>query len=669
MGPRAEKKAHSFTKFGKKINDPYFWLKEKENPEVLRLLEKENEFFQSKIKPLKSMTNVLFKELKARIPEADDSVPVKRGDAEYFFRFKKGSQYYQYCRIKNKKTDVLLDLNKLVGKNGYLVVGSIETSRDGKFLAYTIDNTGTELYDLVIFDLTKKVEVSRIKNTHSNFVWSNVHMVFYMTIDGHLRADKVWRHIIGQSENDRCIFTEKEKRFFTSIEPSSSRQFLIISTGEQISSYASYLPLDSLDEEAKVFSAHKEKIEYSIDHIHNSFFICTNEKAMNFQILECNDNKIAKKNWSVFVPHNAKILIKNFALTENFLVSIERSGGLPKIRIFDLKNKKSKYVKFLDDAYVFSYMSSFESADNKLRINYHSPIRPETIIDIDLHTIKQKVRKVNSVKGFNTNKYIVEFVFVKSHDGQKIPMCITYKKNLKLDGKNPGIVYSYGSYGSSMYPGFQSNIVSLLDRGFVYADVGVRGGSDLGRHWYENGKFLKKKNTFLDFITCTEYLVKKKYISKDRIAAEGVSAGGMLMGAITNLRPDLYKVICAHVPFVDVINTMFDTSLPLTTVEYNEWGNPNQKKFFDYMLSYSPYDNVVENYFPNIYATAGLNDQRVTYWEPAKWVQKLRDHNLGENDIILKVNMGEGHFGKSGRYNKILEEAEQYSYLIEKLCF
>lgn len=665
--PRAEKKKHTFKIHGQVIHDPYFWLKEKENPEVLKLLTKENEYFDSKISKNKKTTNAIFKELKKRIPEAEDTVPYKRGNAEFFYRYKKGKQYFQFCRIQNKKTEILLDLNKLVKKDGYLRVGEIATSNDGKYLAYAIDTNGSEKYDLVIVDIKSKKTVSKIKNTSSDFVWSNVHMLYYMTVNGHLRADKAFRHIIGEKKPDQCIFFEKEKHIFSNLELSSSRKYLIISSGEKTSSYASYLPIDHKTSKAKTFLKRIDKIEYSIDHIHDSFFIQTNEKAFNFKILMCHESEMEKKNWQVVVPHHDKNLIENFRLTESYLVVNERNGGLPKIKVYSLFSKKSYYVNFLDAAYIFRTMGSFEFEDDKIRINYSSLIRPETIIDIDLNTNKQTIRKIKKVKGFDSKNYKIEFVFVNSHDKQKIPMCIAYKKNVKKDGTNPGLVYAYGSYGASMHPYFSANLVSLLDRGFVYACVGIRGGSDMGRYWYEDGKFLKKKNTFHDFISATEYLVKNKYIAKDKIAAEGGSAGGMLMGAITNMRPDLYKIICAHVPFVDVINTMFDTSLPLTLVEYNEWGNPNIKKFFNYMKSYSPYDNIKDNKFPNIFVTAGLNDQRVTYWEPAKWVQKLRDHNLGTNDIILKVNMGEGHFGKSGRYNSIMEKAEQFSYMIHKM--
>lgn len=666
LGPRAEKKSYAYMKHGVEIQDPYFWLREKENPEVIRILNEENKHFQNTLKPMSKMVNTLFKELKSRIIEADDSVPYKRGEFQYFYRYKKGFQYYQFCRIHKKKTEVILDLNKMATKDSYLRIGGIEASNDGKYLGYTIDTDGSELFDLVVIDIATKKEVTRVKKVHQNFAWANIHMIYYMTLDGHLRADKVWRHTFGEAK-DQLIFEEKDKRFFTSLTVSSSKKYLIIETGEQISSYASFLPLDSKTEKAQLFKPHKEKIEYAINHIHDQFYIHTNEKAVNFKICKCPENKIAPKNWEVFVAHNENKLISSFDLYNDYMIINERSGGLQKLRIRNLKDKKETYVKFMEDAYVYSYMGSYEAEDNKIRINYMSLIRPKTIIDIDLKTKKQTVKKEDKIKGFNPKNYKLEFVFSTSHDKKKVPMVIAYKKGLKKDGKNPGFVYAYGSYGSSMHPYFNADTISLLDRGVVYTEVGPRGGSDMGRKWYEDGKFLKKKNTFLDFISSTEYLVKKKYISKDKIAAEGASAGGMLMGAITNMRPDLYKIIFAHVPFVDVINTMFDRSLPLTTVEFNEWGNPEEKKFFKYMKSYSPYDNVKDNVFPNMYVTAGLNDQRVTYWEPMKWVQKLRDHSKSENDILLKCNMGEGHFGKSGRYNNVMETAEQYAYLLEKL--
>lgn len=672
--PEAKRTEYYTNYHNEKTLDPYFWLREKENPEVIAHLKKENTYFHKKVSPYKKTATKIFHELKGRIPQEDASVPIKRGEWEFFSRYIKGKQYIQYCRQRkngtgNGKVEVLIDFNKLVKKDGYLSTLQITPSYDGKYLGYSIDTKGDEICDLIIVETETKKVVSHLKKVSGFFTWSTTDILYYTTYDGHIRQDKVWRHFLRTNQSkDACIFHEPDQKFFVHMTASASKKYLLISSGEKVSSYSAYLPLDATDGFPEIFKPVKENVEYYIDHGADGFYILTNEKALNFKIYRTPENKIGQKHWKLIIAHDEKTLLQDMDITEDYLCVYERSGGLPKARIVHLKTNKTYYVKFKEAAYAMSFTSTaFEFSENKLRLSYASPITPRTIIDYDLKTKKQVIRKTDKVKNFQSRKYQVEYVFVPGHDKVKIPMCIVSKKTVKKKSSAPTVLYGYGSYGSTVPYSFSSSIVSLLDRGFVYAFAGVRGGADLGRAWYEDGKFLKKKNTFKDFISCAEYLIKRKYTSPEHLAIRGGSAGGLLVGATVNMRPDLFKVVCAHVPFVDLINTMFDDSLPLTLTEYKEWGNPHDKKYYSYMLSYSPYDNVHECAYPNMYITAGLNDQRVTYWEPAKWAQKLRDFNIGESDVILKVNMGEGHFGKSGRYNSLKETAEEYSYLVAKL--
>ncbi|MBY0414021.1 MAG: S9 family peptidase [Bdellovibrionales bacterium] len=670
MIPPVAKRKDFYTEHHKdKVLDPYFWLREKENPEVIEHLKKENAYFNKMIRPFSGLTNDIFKELKARLPQSDEGVPVVKGGHEFFYRYVVGKQYIEYCKKAGKKVIVLVDFNKLVKKGGYLSTHHMEVSPDGKYFAYSIDTKGDEICDIIVIETSTRKILTKLTGTGGYFAWSNVDMLYYSTPDGHIRNDKIWRHILGQDQkSDNCIFHEADQRYFSSFGASSSRKYLIIHFGETLTSYAAYSELDDKKSVAQVFCPKKEGILYKIDHGTQRIYIRTNEKAINIKILHCKENQIAKKNWRELITHSDDVHILDFELKEKFLCIHERSKGLPKARIINIKTDKTYYIKFPEAAYNMSFNAkAFSFDDNKIRVRYSSPITPPTILDYDLITKKNKTRKVEKVNKFKSSKYQVEYVMVTGHDKVKIPLCLVFKKGLKKNSKAPTVLYGYGSYGATIGYNFSSSLVSLLDRGVVYATAGIRGGADLGRKWYEDGKFLKKKNTFLDFISCSEYLIKNKYTSAEHLAARGGSAGGLLVGAVANMRPDLYKVICAHVPFVDVINTMFDDSLPLTQGEYNEWGNPHDKMFYNYMKSYSPYDNVTELAYPNMYITGGLNDQRVTYWEPTKWAQKLRDFNSSDNDVLLKINMGEGHFGKSGRFDSLKEVAQEYSYLIKKL--
>ena len=668
QAPKAQKIEHYTNYHKEKVLDPYFWLREREDPKVIAHLMKENIYFDKKLKPYKKVASTIFKEIKARIPKVDEDVPVIRGESEYFYRYLEGKQYIQYCKKTGHKIEVLVDFNTIVKKGGYLNVSSIAVSFDGKYLAYAFDKTGDEICDLIVIETKTKKIISNLKKTSGFFSWSTTDLLFYTTYDGHIRQDKVWRHKLGQKQtSDECIFHEKDQKFFIGIQSSASKKYLIISSSEKSTSYCAFVSLNETDAKVAIFKKKKEAVLYRIDHCEEGFYIRTNEKAINFKIYKCNEDKRNYKNWKLVVAHNPEVQILYFELTKKFLCLLERSKGLPKARIIDIKTQKSYIVKFPDLAYNMSFVTTpFLGSENKIRITYSSPISPRTVYDYDLKTKKKIVRKVDKVKGFKSSNYKVEYVFVTGHDKVKIPLCIFYKKGFKKNGKAPAVIYGYGSYGMTVGYNFSYGLVSLLDRGFIYAYAGIRGGTEMGRKWYEEGKYLKKKNTFKDFISCTEYLIDKKYTSPQKLAAKGGSAGGLLMGAITNMRPDLYKVICAHVPFVDLVNTMFDNTLPLTLTEYKEWGDPNVKKYYNYMKSYSPYDNIQECTFPNMYITAGLNDQRVTYWEPTKWAQKIRDFNIGPNDVILKINMGGGHFGKSGRFNSLQESADEFSYLVGK---
>lgn len=675
--PRAPKILSQFKNHNDVRNDNYFWLREKENPETMKYLNAENEYFQHYMKPLEKMKNKLFKEMKGRIKENDSSVPFLDGNYFYSTKFKKGMQYALNVRKPKKggAEKIYLDGNKLAEGKKYFRLISTELASDENLLAYAVDFDGSEKYSIHFKDIKGETDLKDIiPNASGSFKWaSDGRTLYYVAIDENLRPYRVYRHKIGDDiKNDQLMYEEKDSQYFIHLYQSPAKGYVYLYTGGKITTEIWYLKSEDVNGNFKCFEKRKEGVEYDVSDRGQEFWIKTNYKAKNFQVMKTSMAKTERKNWKTFLKNSDQILREDIWAFADFLVVSERSKGLPQVRICNLATKKEHAITFPDKAYdVQVSEGNAEFAIQNLRLSYSSPITPSSVLEYNMRTKKFKILKVKEVKGHKPSNYLCERVWVTSHDGTKVPMTLVYRKGFKKNGTSAGYLYGYGSYGASMPDAFPARreMFRLIDRGFVYALAHPRGGSEMGRSWYEDGKFLKKKNTFKDFIACGDYLIKNKWVAKNKLAACGGSAGGMLMGACMNMRPDLFSVVAAHVPFVDVINTMLDKDLLLTQIEYKEWGNPEEKKYYNYIKSYSPYDNVEKKSYPNLFVTCGLNDPRVTYWEPAKWVAKLRDYKTDQNTLVFKTNMGAGHFGVSGRFDHLWEQAEEFAFILNKFGF
>ncbi len=650
--------------------DNYFWLREKENPDTMAYLHSENAYYQSQMKPLDRLKKKLFNEMKARVPEDDMSVPAPYKSWLYYTRLKKGKQYPIECRKKiGGREEVLLDQNELAKGKKYCGVSTFETNSEENLLAYGADFDGSERFTIYFKDLkTKKILKEKITNSSGNFVFSqDGESLFYVRLDESLRPHQVYRHKLGtSSEQDELVFHEKDSKYFLSLSKSATENFIFIGCFGKITSEVWYLDAHNPSLPPRCFQPRIEGLEYDVDHRGDQFWIRTNLEAQNFKIMTTSLTQTGKEHWEEFIPHQADVYSSQWHLFKDYLVLVEREKGLPQIRIWNFAKAKSHLVQFKEAAYSVSLGTNNQYKTDELRLSYSSPIVPPSVLEYNMATKKTKTLKSRKVTGHLAAHYVCERVWVKGHDGAQIPLVLTYKKGLRKDKTNPTYLYGYGSYGAIMPDSFpeRRDIYRLVDRGFVFAMAHIRGGGEMGRQWYEDGKFLKKMNTFQDFISCAQFLKQKGYADPHRLAICGGSAGGMLMGACMNLRPDLFNLVVAHVPFVDVINTMLDKDLPLTQIEYKEWGNPEDKEYYFYMKNYSPYDNVEKKDYPTLYVTCGLNDPRVTYWEPAKWVAKLRELKTDSNKILFKTNMGAGHFGASGRFEHLHETAEEYAFLL-----
>jgi oligopeptidase B len=669
--PKVKKISHIMKNHDDQREDHYFWLRDKNNPEVIQYLKAENAYFEEHMKPLAKLKNKLFKEMKARIKENDSSPLASFGDYFYYTKFKKGQQYKIECRKKKPagKEEVILDCNKLAKGKKFFHSTGYQLSLNHELLAYSVDFDGSEKYQIKIKNIKTGKHFETLTNCSGSYVWANDNKtLFYVVQDNNLRPYQIYRHVLGQdATKDELIFEEKDSKHFIHLAKSSSDEFIFINSHGKITAEVWFINANEPSNKITCFEPRKEGIEYHLDHGNENFLIFTNFKAKNFQVMQTPIQKLGRRNWKTLIATNKDTLLTSQHVFKDFLALSERSDGLPQIRIYNFKTKKQHWIKFKDPVYdVRINWDNYEFDTADLRLAYSSPITPNSILDYNMKTKKTKLIKTTKIKGHNPKNYKCKRVFVAGHDGVQIPLTLVYRKNIKPNGKAPGYLYGYGSYGAIIPDAFfaKMDVYRLIDRGFVFALAHIRGGSNMGRHWYENGKFLKKKNTFKDFISCAEYLGNSKIIDKNRLAIAGGSAGGMLVGACMNMRPDLYKAVVAHVPFVDVLNTMFDKDLPLTQMEFKEWGNPEDKKYYHYIKSYSPYDNVNAKHYPHLFVTCGLNDPRVTYWEPAKWVAKLREHKLDQNQILFKTNMGAGHFGVSGRFEYLNEHAEEFAFLI-----
>ena len=660
--------------------DEYAWIKQNDwqsvlkdpsklNKEVLKYINEENNYKSEKLKNLEAFKKKLFEELKGRIKDKDSSVPVKDGQFSYYSKYIENSEYPQFLRLnKENNEEIIFDANIKSKNFKFFNLGSVSHSHNHQFLAYNVDTNGSEYYDLSIEEIsTKKIITKKIENTTGEIVWHpNNKIIFYTSLDANHRPNKIFAHKIGgDPHEDKLIYEEKDAAYFCSPMLSQSKKYLFIRTGDHQTSEYWYSPIENF-ENIKCFKTRKEKQEYEIDHADDLFYILNNlDQSKNFKISITNMNNIDQ--WKDFIEYNPKHLLLDFTVLKKWFILLRRVNGLNQILIKNLENFEEHLIKFDDETYELSLSGQYEFDTDLIRISYSSPVTPSTIYDYDCKLRKKIHRKTQEIpSGHNNKDYICKRVMVKAHDDEEIPLTIFYHKNTKLDGKAPLLLYGYGSYGITIPDNFSSNRFSLINRGFVYAVAHIRGGREKGQEWYENGKLMNKKNTFLDFISCAEYLCKNNYTSKGKIIAQGGSAGGLLMGYISNERPDLFLGIIAQVPFVDICNTMLDEDLPLTVTEIPEWGDlKKDQEAFKYIKSYSPYDNVKKQNYPNMLITGGITDPRVTYWEMTKWIAKLRDFKTDKNLIILDMNMDAGHSGASGRYDYLNEVALTYIFALK----
>jgi oligopeptidase B len=674
LPPVAPRKPQTFMTHGDNRTDDYFWLREKDNPDVLRYLEEENRYTEAEMQPSEALRERLYREFLARIQETDLSVPEKIGAYYYYARTEQGRQYPIHCRKAGSldaAEEVVLDGNALAAGQSYFRLGVYEPSPDHRLLAYSTDTEGDEVYLLVVKDLAAGVLLpDRIPNTYYGVEWANDNRtLFYTTLDSAKRPSRLWRRRLGAaSAADELVYEETDDRFFLRLHKTRSTQYLLMSLESQITSEVWYLDADHPEGAFRVVRPRQPKVEYSVEHHGRRFFIVTNEAAKNFRVMEAPVDDPAGQPWTELIPHRPAVKIDGVAAFREHLAIFERERGLQQIRVRNLETSETLPVDFPEPVYTVAPARNPEFDTTLLRFEYTSLVTPRSVYDYDMSTGRRELKKQYEVLGgYDPSQYQSERVFAAAPDGVEVPISLVYRKGVARDGTAPLLLYGYGAYGISSDPRFAPERVSLLDRGMVFAIAHVRGGGELGREWYEQGKLLQKKNTFTDFIACARRLVELRYTSPERLAISGRSAGGLLMGAVVNLCPQLFRAVVTAVPFVDVINTMLDATLPLTVIEYEEWGNPNEKPYYDYMKSYSPYDNVQRQVYPHMLVTAGLNDPRVAYWEPAKWVARLRQLKTDNNLLLLKVNLAAGHGGPSGRYEKWKETAFEYAFLLERL--
>jgi len=655
--------------------DNYFWLNDRENPEVIDYLNQENAYYQSMTSHTKGLQESLYEEMKARIKEDDSSVPYFYNGYYYITRFETGQDYPIFSRKKGSLSadeEIMFNCNELAKGHAYFKLGGLSISPDNKFATFGVDIVGRRIYTIQVKNLeTGEILADKIENATGGSVWANDNnTIFYVRQDEvTLRSDKVFRHKLNtDSAADVLVYDETDDTFNVSISKEKSRKYIVIGSGSTLTTEYRILNSDNPDGEFEVFQPRVRGLEYSISHYEDSFYILTNkDKATNFKLMKTPENKTGKKNWVDVIPHREDVLLEDIEIFRNYLVVEERSNGLNHIRIMPWNDEPDYYLPFGSETYNAYTTTNIDFDTDILRYSYQSLATPSSVIDFNMKTKTKEILKEQQVLGgkFDKENYIEERVWATARDGEKVPISMIYRKGLTKNGKNPLLLYAYGSYGITMDTYFSSTRLSLLDRGFVYAIAHIRGGEDLGRQWYEDGKLLKKKNTFTDFIDCSKFVINEKYTSAEHLYAEGGSAGGLLMGVIINEAPELYKGVIAQVPFVDVITTMLDDSIPLTTGEYDEWGNPNKKEYYDYMLSYSPYDNVKSQQYPNMYVSTGLHDSQVQYWEPAKWVAKLRNLKTDNNVLFLDTNMDAGHGGASGRFEALKDLAKEFSFLLD----
>jgi len=680
--PKLRKETNSIKIHNEDLPDNYAWIKQKNwqevlknptklNDEVANYLTEENAFVKEQLKEKEQLETEIFQELKGRIKDKDSSVPLRDGAYYYFSEYEEGSEYPSFKRTNS--TDVvetIFNAQKKSEGEKFFNLASVCHSHDHRFIAYNIDKNGSENYFLSVENLeNKKILTKEIPQTTGEIIWDTDNKsIYYIGLDDNHRPNKIFKHLVGQDyQNDELIFEEKDPAFFCSVSISQSKHYLLIRTGDHQTSEYYIKNLQQKNSSLHLFSSRIEKEEYEIDHSEGYFYILTNtDSCKNFKIMRCLETSYSRNNWSDFVAYQNDNLILDFIILKSWIVYLQRHKGLNQIIIHNVNTKQSHSIKFEEEAYDLSLFGQYEFDTDWIRFSFSSPITPKSIFDYNCSTKEKLLKKIQEIpSGFNSDLYSCKRFLCSGHDGAQIPLTVFHKKDLLLDGTNPLLLYGYGSYGITIPDSFSTNRFSLMNRGFIYAIAHVRGGREKGQEWYDDGKLLKKKNTFLDFISCAEFLCRKKYTAPKKIIAQGGSAGGLLMGYIANERPDLFLGIIAQVPFVDICNTMLDEDLPLTVTEIPEWGDlKNNKEAFDYIRSYSPYDNVKKQDYPHMLITGGVTDPRVTYWEMTKWAAKIRDYKTDNNLLLLKMNMDAGHSGASGRYDYLKEVALDYIFCL-----
>lgn len=673
--PIAAKKPHQLEKHGDVRIDDYYWMNERENPEVIAYLNAENDYYQKSTAHTKKFQEDLFEEMKARIKEDDSSVPYFYNGYWYITRYEKNKDYPIYTRKKGNldaQEEIMFDCNKMAEGQSYFNLRGINISDDNKWAAFAVDTVSRREYVIQIKNLqTGEILPEKIEKTTGSSTWAaDNETLFYSRQDPEtLRPEKIFRHTKDtDAQNDQVVYHEKDETFTTFVYRSKSKEYIIIGSNSTMTTEYQILKADQPNGKFTIFQPRERGLEYSISHFNDSFYIVTNKDgATNFKLMKTNEELTAKNYWEELIPHRKDVLLEGIDIFKNYLVISERSNGLTQINIQPWNTPENAYyLPFPNETYTAYTTTNVDFDTNQLRFGFQSMATPASVMEINMNTKEQTVLKEQEVLGdFNKDDYEEVRLWATAQDGTKIPISIVYKKGIEKNGKNPLLLYAYGSYGATMDPYFSSTRLSLLDRGFIYAIAHIRGGEELGREWYENGKLLKKKNTFTDFIDCSRFLIDEKYTSPEHLYAEGGSAGGLLMGAIINMAPELYNGVIAQVPFVDVVTTMLDDSIPLTTGEYDEWGNPNEKIYYDYMKSYSPYDNVTAQDYPNLYISTGFHDSQVQYWEPAKWIAKIRALRTNKKQLFLDTNMEAGHGGASGRFESLKELAKEFTFLLD----
>lgn len=673
--PVADKKTKELIAHGDTRQDPYYWMNDffKKGPDssnVVKYLEAENKYYDTMMAGTKNLQEKLYNEMKGRIKEKDESVPYFKNGYYYYSRTVEGKDYYVACRKKGNmdaKEEVLLDVNAMAEGYKYFRIGGTAVSPDNKLLAYSVDTVSRNEFTIYVKNLeTGAVYKDAIARTQGSPAWAADNKTFFYTSKNPvtLLSEKIKRHVLGtDAAADVVVYEEKDPTNYIGVGKTKSDKYILIQSSATLSSETRFIPADQPMATFKIFQPRMKEVLYDIDHSNDKFFIRTNKDARNFKIVTCPENKTDTSAWTEMIAHSDSVLIEGIEVFKNFVVISERRKGLTQLHIINMQNKQEHFIDFGEATYAAYSQGTPEYNTDTMRYYYTSLTTPGTEYDYNMATKQKKLLKQQEVVGgYDGSQYVTERLYAKANDGTAIPISIVYKKGFKKDGTMPLLLYGYGSYGASMDASFSSTRLSLLDRGFAYAIAHIRGGQEMGRYWYEDGKMMKKKNTFTDFISCAEFLLANKYTTKEHLYTMGGSAGGLLMGAIVNMRPDLWHGVVAQVPFVDVLTTMSDPTIPLTTNEYDEWGNPANKESYDYMRTYSPYDNVTKQAYPNMLITTGLHDSQVQYFEPAKWVARLREMKTDSNHLLLYTNMEAGHGGASGRFKALRDRAREYAF-------